>query len=66
MCREHGQARFQLKERLQRARVAHPNDAVAEDRDLAELADVDDETEEFEVGSNSQVTKKEWIQAQFG
>jgi hypothetical protein len=46
--------------------VAHPNDAVAEDRDLAELADVDDETEEFEVGSNSQVTKKEWIWAQFG
>jgi hypothetical protein len=66
ICHERGQARFQLKERLQRARVAHPNDAVAEDRDLAELADVDDETEEFEVGSNSQVTKKEWIQAQFG
>jgi hypothetical protein len=38
--------------------VAHPNDAVAEDTDLTEIADVDEETEEFEVGSNSQVTKE--------
>jgi hypothetical protein len=68
---ERGQARFQLKERLERARVAHPNDAVAEDRELTELADVDDETEEFEVdstvtNSESQPTKKERIRAQFG
>ena len=68
--RERGQARFQLKEQLERARVAHLNDAIAEDRELTELADVDDETEEFEVSGipepESQPTKKERIRAQFG
>ena len=54
-----GQARFQLQERLQRARVAHPNDAVAEEADA--VADVDDEAEDFEVGGK----KKEHIRAQF-
>ena len=43
---------------------------IAEDRELSELADVDDETEEFEVSSipqaESQLTKKEHIRAQFG
>jgi len=29
--RERGQARFQLKDRLRRARMAHPNDSLAED-----------------------------------
>jgi hypothetical protein len=28
---ERGQARFQLKERMKRARVAHPNDALAQE-----------------------------------
>jgi hypothetical protein len=51
--RERGQARFQLKERLQRARVAHPNDAVAKETGTEE--DLDDEVEDFEV-SNSQKT----------
>ena len=58
--RERGQARFQLQEHLQQARVAHPNDAVAEEADA--VADVDDEAEDFEVGGK----KKECIRAQFG
>ena len=60
---ERGQARFQLKERLQRARVAHPNDAVAEENSIE--ADIDEEAEDFEVG-NSQRTEKKRIHAQFG
>ncbi|KAF8057809.1 hypothetical protein FPV67DRAFT_1677039 [Lyophyllum atratum] len=47
--RERGQARFQLKERLQRARVAHPNDATAVDTDLSNLAEDNEEEEEFDL-----------------
>ena len=61
---ERGQARFQLKKRLQCVLVAHPNDAVAEEG--ADLADVDDEVEDFEIGSPEQSAKKEQIQAQLG
>jgi hypothetical protein len=61
---ERGQARFQLKERLQRALVAHPNDAIAEDG--TDLADVDDEVEDFEIGGSEQSAKKERIRAQLG
>lgn len=48
---DRGQARFQLQERLQRARVAHPNIMDVEDRDPSELVDEDLE-EEFEVQVN--------------
>ena len=61
--RERGQARFQLKERLQRARVAHPNDAVADENSTE--VDIDDEVEDLDV-DNSQQTKKARIRAQFG
>ncbi|KAF8890918.1 hypothetical protein BD779DRAFT_1610685 [Infundibulicybe gibba] len=79
---ERGQARFQLKERMKRAQVAHPNDALAEEPRIADIndgeelgmADVDDELEEeeFEVeGSQGEAhrtsnTKKTKIRAQFG
>jgi len=52
--RERGQARFQLQERLQRARVAHPNDAIAEDRNLLDLVDTEAEEEEFDVEDDTQ------------
>jgi hypothetical protein len=61
---ERGQARFQLKERLQRALVAHPNDAIAEEG--TDLGDVDDEVEDFEIGGSEQRSKKERIRAQLG
>ena len=41
---ERGQARFQLKERLEQAHVSHPNDSVAEERPLDDV--VDDEAEQ--------------------
>jgi hypothetical protein len=50
-----GQARFQLQERLKRARVAHPNDAVAEDVDLATFADDDDDEQAFELDEHDRV-----------
>jgi hypothetical protein len=37
--RERGQARFQLKERLERARVTHPNDALAEEHEIRDGVD---------------------------
>lgn len=76
---EHGQSRFQLQERLARARVSHPNDALGEDvSNISELADVDEELEEFElqsghatpshvhhtIGTNTKGAKR--IRAQFG
>ena len=62
--RERGQARFQLKERLQHALVAHPNDAIAEEG--TDVADVDGEVEDFEIGGSEQSAKKERIRAQLG
>jgi hypothetical protein len=62
---EQGQARFQLKECLQHAKVVHPNDAVAEDVDTSELIDADQETGEFDVGAQAG-GKKEHIWGQFG
>jgi hypothetical protein len=63
-----GQARFQLRERLQRARVAHPNDAVAKEVNLTELIDADDEEEEFEIpiAHNPEAAPKKRIWAKFG
>jgi hypothetical protein len=71
--RERGQARFQLQERLQRARVAHPENASPEERDLAELVDIDESEEEFEVNEQqgptadtSRPLPRKKIRAQFG
>lgn len=76
MYRERGQGRFQLKERLMRAHVAHPNDAVAEEMNMADLGDVDADEEEFEVDERGQqpvqseahrnVKTKKKLCAQFG
>ena len=68
--RERGQARFQLKERLQRARIAHPNDS-----DVSDVALVDEdngEEEEFVVASGTALpaeasqVKEGRVHAQFG
>jgi hypothetical protein len=76
-----GQSRFQLQERLQRARVAHPNDAIAEERGLDEIADEEDVEQVFLVdgketlktGSSEpettnfpQLQVKKRLRAQFG
>jgi hypothetical protein len=64
---ERGQARFQLKDCLLRAKVAHPNDAIAEDQPLPTLVDAENEEEDFNIQQQlpgSSVTKK--IHAQFG
>jgi hypothetical protein len=57
---ERGQARFQLKECLQRALMAHPNDAIAEETS-SDIADVDDEVEDFEIAGSEQGGKKKRI-----
>jgi hypothetical protein len=72
---ERGQAQFQLKERLKRAQVAHPNDAMTRENDAII---VDEELEQsFHLDQHGRVllddnpqpqlipTKKE-IKAQFG
>lgn len=47
---ERGQSRFQLQERLTRARVAHPNDSLGREfTNISELADIDEDNEEFEL-----------------
>jgi hypothetical protein len=63
---ERGQACFQLKDRLLRAKVAHPNDAIAEDQPLPTLVDAENDEEDFNIQQQpgSSVTKK--IRAQFG
>lgn len=50
---ERGQAQLQLKERLKRAQVTHPNDALAQDSGLA--ADDGVEDVEFDVLNNGRV-----------
>ena len=77
---DRGQARFQLKDRLRRAQLAHPCDAfpvedASENSNISELVDnLDDNTEE-EFGFNSagqlipveeQSTQKMTLCAQFG
>jgi hypothetical protein len=55
---ERGQSRFQLQERMKRSRVAHPNDGIAEERNLFEV--VDDEDEELpEVDEQGNITATE-------
>lgn len=52
----HGQSRFQLQERLERARVSHPNDADARDvADISELLDGHVAEEVFEVDQDGHV-----------
>ena len=64
---ERGQARFQLKERLQRALVAHPNDSdVIAKETSTDIADVEEEVADFEIDSSEQNGKKERIRAQLG
>jgi CxC6 like cysteine cluster associated with KDZ transposases len=50
-----GQSRFILKERLQRQRVAHPNDSVAQDVTTEDLEDVEEVEEEFLVNVSGRV-----------
>jgi CxC6 like cysteine cluster associated with KDZ transposases len=66
-----GQARFQLKERLERACVSHPNDSVAKERPLNDV--VDDEAEQdieiaVSIQDDARHASSEWKQlwAQFG
>jgi hypothetical protein len=47
-----GQSRFILKERLQRQRVAHPNDSVDPTEDLEDVEEVE---EEFLVNNSGRV-----------
>jgi hypothetical protein len=71
--RERGQSRFQLQQRLERARIVHPNDALGTAiATISDLADCDEEEEEFILGSSdlptqqqrSSTTKK--LSARFG
>jgi hypothetical protein len=74
---ERGQSRFQLQERLTRARVAHPNDSLGKEvANISELADVDEDNEEFELltgqmtstqaNHTSGLSQKKKVRAQFG
>jgi hypothetical protein len=71
------QSCFQLQERCQCARVAHPVDSIAEERSLNDVADEEEVKEEFTVNDSAgvipttstnfpqlQVTKQ--LKAQFG
>ncbi|KAF8074791.1 hypothetical protein FPV67DRAFT_1408151 [Lyophyllum atratum] len=77
--RERGQAQFQLRERLQRARVAHPNDSIATEISTQDIEPVEEEVFEVdkqgavrpveEMGTNARgvrVPQKRKIRAQFG
>lgn len=55
LYRLRGQSRFQLQKQLQHARVAHPNDGIAEERSLEEVADEEGIDEEFIVNLNGDV-----------
>ena len=68
---QRSQARFQLKDRLERARVAHPSDSIAEERTLDDV--VDDEVEQdIEVAAAIQNdvrdsnSRRKKLRAQFG
>jgi hypothetical protein len=71
--RECGQARFQLKEHLKRAQLAHSTDAIAEERDLGDLIDGEEE-EEFDVNNRAEpervdippINQHKKVHAQFG
>ncbi|KAL4263779.1 hypothetical protein AB1N83_006099 [Pleurotus pulmonarius] len=63
--RDRCQSRFQLQERLQRARVAHLNDALPHDIPTSDLIDTTEQDEEFEVAPLGEPAKVK-IRAQFG
>jgi len=71
---DRGQARFQLKERLHRAQLAHPPDAFpVEAANISQLVDDDNAEEEFGFNSGGQLipveehtTQKKTLRAQFG
>jgi hypothetical protein len=58
-----GQAFFQLKDRLARAQIAHPDDSTSSERPLVELEDA--EEEEFAVRESGSPTGRR-LKAQFG
>ena len=70
-----GRSRFQLQERLRRARIAHPIDGIAEERMLEEIAEEEVVEEEFLVNGSQnvqettnfpQIQVKKRLRAQFG
>ena len=67
---DRGQARFQLKERLARALVAHPQDSSAEEQPLSELVDTEEIDEEYEVPVSQlegpEQPQRQKLRAQFG
>ena len=69
---ERGQARFQLQQRLQRARVAYPNNSAADDTALADLIDDEASDETFSVAVEPTTlpaaigVQRKSIRAQFG
>lgn len=72
---DRGQARFQLKERLRRAQLAHPRDAfpVESANSISQLVDDDNAEEGFGFNSGGQIipveeqsTRKTTLRAQFG
>ncbi|KAF8451067.1 hypothetical protein L210DRAFT_3385227 [Boletus edulis BED1] len=67
MHRLRNQSRFQLQERLQRARVAHPNDAVAEEiEDIGDVVDGEEEDEyELPGAAHRAVPRAHKLRAQF-
>jgi CxC6 like cysteine cluster associated with KDZ transposases len=50
--RERGQACFQLKERLERARVAHPNNADPIEKEIRDLEDLEAAEDIYNLGSD--------------
>ena len=70
---DHGQARFQLKERLRRAQLAHPDDALPVDvSNVCELVEDDNAEEDFGFNGQGQPipvqehTTRKKLRAQFG
>ena len=67
---ERPQARFQLKERLARALVAHPQDSSAEEQPLSGLVDTEEIDEEYEVPVSQlegpDQPQRQKLRAQFG
>ncbi|KAG9221730.1 hypothetical protein CCMSSC00406_0005643 [Pleurotus cornucopiae] len=63
--RDRCQSRFQLQERLQRARVAHLNDALPHDIPTSDLIDATEHDEEFDIVPSGEPAKIK-IRAQFG
>lgn len=69
-----GQARFQLKERLQQSNLAHPNDSVGIEVDnVTQLVEDDDSEEVFDTSISNQPipvspdsAPKKKLRAQFG